>query len=80
MQLDDQRAASIRQKGAQPESNSTIWGCISRLVDHKDGTQLPLDSIAAQVFIMFVAAYEPTAHAITWALFELAAASDLQVQ
>lgn len=79
-QLDDQRASSMRQKGPQPETNNTIWACISRLVNSKDGTQLPLDSLAAQAFIIFAAGYEPTALAITWAPFELAAASDLQVK
>ena len=38
-----------------------------------------ITKLAANANIMFLAGYETTAHALTWALFELAAHQTLQV-
>ena len=67
-------------KGRQPEEDTSLLACFSRLVNYKDNSPLPRDTLAANVGIFFVAGYETTAHAITWALFELAADQSLQVR
>lgn len=79
LQLEDEKVANIKRRGVQPESNTSVWACLSRLVNFKDGSQLCNEAIAAQVQILFAAGFETTAHTITWALFELAANPELQV-
>ncbi len=69
----------IEQRGPQPESDTSLWACLGRLVNYKDGTPIPQDTLAANAGIFFAAGYETTAHAITWALFELAADPSIQV-
>ncbi|DBA68323.1 TPA: hypothetical protein ACH3X2_013634 [Trebouxia sp. C0005] len=75
---DDRLAELIKQRGPQPESDTALWACLSRCVNYKDGSPLPLQSIAANAGIFFAAGYETTAHAISWALFELAADTAIQ--
>ena len=79
MQEEDVKVVKIRKQGVQPESNTTVWACLTRLVNYKDGSQLCDAAIAAQVAVIFAAGFETTAHTITWALFELAANQKLQV-
>ncbi len=79
LQNDDRLAELIKQRGPQPESDTSLWACLSRCVNYKDGTSLPLQSVAANAGIFFAAGYETTAHAISWALFELAADTAIQV-
>ena len=78
-QNDDELAATIQQRGIQPESETRLWACLSRFVNHKDGGPIPQQTIAANAGIFFAAGYETTAHAISWALFELAANPSMQV-
>ncbi|KAL0038458.1 hypothetical protein WJX77_007162 [Trebouxia sp. C0004] len=77
---DDKLAELIKQRGPQPESDTSLWACLSRCVNYKDGSPLPLQSIAANAGIFFAAGYETTAHAISWALFELAADTAIQAR
>ena len=79
MQTEDALAERICQRGVQPESNTNLWACLGRLISYKDGGPLPRDTLAANVGVFFAAGYETTAHAITWALFELAADQSIQV-
>ena len=67
-------------KGRQPEDDTSLLACLSRLVNYRDNSPLPRETLAANVGIFFAAGYETTAHAITWALFELAADQSLQVR
>ena len=78
LQNDDELAATIQQRGVQPESNTSLWACLSRFVSHKDGGPIPPQTLAANAGIFFAAGYETTAHAISWALFELAANPSMQ--
>ncbi len=48
-------------------------------MNHKDGSPIPSATIATNAGLFFGAGYETTAHAITWALFELAAEPSIQV-
>ncbi|KAL3157249.1 hypothetical protein ABBQ38_001484 [Trebouxia sp. C0009 RCD-2024] len=77
-QYEDHLAEVIRQRGRQPDSDTSLWACLGRLVNYKDGTPLPLPTLAANAGVFFAAGYETTAHAIAWALFELAADPSLQ--
>ena len=79
LQAEDMKVESIRNRGVQPDSNTQVWACLSRLVDYRDGSHLCNTAIAAQVAVIVVAGFETTAHTITWALFELAANQHLQV-
>jgi len=79
LQNDDRLAELIKRRGPQPESDTSLWACLSRCVNYKDGSPLPLQSVAANAGIFFAAGYETTAHAISWALFELAADRAIQV-
>ncbi len=79
LQNDDRLAELIKRRGPQPESDTSLWACLSRCVNYKDGSPLPLQSVAANAGIFFAAGYETTAHAISWALFELAADTAVQV-
>jgi len=79
LQKDDELAAIIQKRGVQPESNTSLWACLSRLVSHKDGGPIPVQTLAANAGIFFAAGFETTAHAISWALFELAADPTIQV-
>ena len=80
LQKDDELAAAIQQRGPQPESNTALWACLSRFVSHKDGGPIPVETLAANAGIFFAAGFETTAHAISWALFELSADPTLQVR
>lgn len=79
MQYEDHLAELICQRGRQPDSDTSLWACLGRLVNYKDNSPLPRQTLAANAGIIFAAGYETTAHAITWALFELAADPGLQV-
>ena len=79
LQTEDQKVVDIKKQGVQPDSNTEVWACMSRLVNYKDGSELCNDAIAAQVAIIFGAGFDTSAHTITWALFELAADQPLQV-
>ena len=80
LQKDDELAAMIQKRGPQPENNTSLWACLSRFVSHKDGGPIPVQTLAANAGIFFAAGFETTAHAISWALFELAADPTLQVR
>lgn len=69
----------IIHRGQQPDSNTALWACLSRLQDHKNGGSIHHDTLAANAGVFFAAGFETTAHAITWAVFELAADPELQV-
>ena len=69
----------IKQRGVQPESENSLSACLGRLVNYKDGSPIPEDTVAVNAGLFFGAGYETTAHAITWALFELAADTSIQV-
>ncbi len=69
----------IQKRGVQPESDTSLWACLSRFVSHKDGGPIPVQTLAANAGIFFAAGFETTAHAISWALFELAADPTIQV-
>ncbi|KAL3157252.1 hypothetical protein ABBQ38_001486 [Trebouxia sp. C0009 RCD-2024] len=77
-QYEDYLAEVICQRGRQPDSDTSLWACLGRLVNYKDGTPLPMPTLAANAGVFFAAGYETTAHAIAWALFELAADPSLQ--
>ena len=79
LQKDDELAAIIQKRGVQPESDTSLWACLSRFVSHKDGGPIPVQTLAANAGIFFAAGFETTAHAISWALFELAADPTIQV-
>ena len=78
LQNDDRLAALIKERGPQPISETSLWACLSRCVNYKDNSPLHQTTIAANAGIFFAAGYETTAHAITWALFELAADTSIQ--
>ena len=80
LQKEDELAAMIQERGVQPESKTSLWACLSRLVNHKDGGPIPVETLAANAGTFFAAGFETTAHAISWALFELAADPTLQVR
>jgi len=63
LQNDDRLAELIKRRGPQPESDTSLWACLSRCVNYKDGSPLPLQSVAANAGIFFA-----TAHPISWAL------------
>ena len=48
-------------------------------MNYKDGSPIPSATVATNAGLFFGAGYATTAHAITWALFELAAEPSLQV-
>lgn len=79
LQNDDRLAALIKERGRQPDRETSLWACLSRCMNYKDGSPLPQQTVGANAGIFFAAGYETTAHAITWALFELAADTSMQV-
>jgi len=79
LQKDDELADMIKQRGVQPETDTSLWACLGRFVNYKDGSAIPHDTLAANAGLFFAAGYETTAHAITWAPFELAADTSIQV-
>ena len=46
LQTEDEKVVRIRKLGVQPESNTQVWACLSRLVNYKDGSQLCNDAVA----------------------------------
>ena len=79
LQRDHDVAESMTERGAQHEGNSALWACLGRLSKQKDGEQAQSNLLAANAGFLFGAGYDTTAHAITWALFELAADPSIQV-
>lgn len=79
LQEDDRMAQLIRDRGVQPTSNTSVWACLGRLTDHKTGALVTPEVLAINTALVFLAGYETTAFALTWALFELAAHPHLQV-
>ena len=79
MQKEDDLADMIIKRGKQPETNTALWASLSRLTSYKNGGPISHGTLAANAGVFFAAGYETTAHTITWALFELAAQPDLQV-
>ena len=80
LQKEDSLAHLIRQRGVQPASNTSVWACLGRLTDHKTGAPVAPEVLAINIALFFLAGYETTAGTITWALFELAAQPQLQVE
>ena len=78
LQKEDELAILFRQRGVQPLSNSSLWACLGRLVNYRDGKPVNHDTLAVNTGFLMIAGYETTAHLITWALLELA--SDLALQ
>ncbi|KAL0048837.1 hypothetical protein WJX82_000386 [Trebouxia sp. C0006] len=72
--------ATVWKRGVQPEANTSLWACLGRFVNYKDGSPIPSATIATNAGLFFGAGYETTAHAITWALFELAAEPSIQAR
>ena len=79
LQTEDELANLFRQRGLQPLSNTSLWACLGRLVNYKDGKPVSHDTLAVNTGFLMLAGYETTAHLITWALLELAADPALQV-
>ncbi|KAA6425449.1 MAG: cytochrome P450 [Trebouxia sp. A1-2] len=52
---DDELAAIIQKRGVQPESNTSLWACLSRFVSYKDGGPIPVQTLAANAGIFFAA-------------------------
>ncbi len=69
----------IKKRGVQPDSNTSLWACFSRFVNHRDGRPIHHDTLATNIGFFFLAGYDSTAHTITWALLELASDAQLQV-
>ena len=80
LQHEDELVALIKQQGVQPEDNTALWACLGRAVNYKDGSPIHHDTLATNAGLFFGAGYESTAHACTWALFEVAANQELQVE
>ncbi len=80
MQNEDRLVKLFKERGMQPLENSSLWACLGRLVNYKDGKPAQHDSMAANTALFFIAGYETTAHTVTWALLELAADQSLQVR
>lgn len=79
MQKEDELANLIKGHGVQPETHTALWACLSRLVNHNDGSPIHHDTLATNVGLSFGAGYDSSGHAVSWALFELAANQKLQV-
>lgn len=62
----------------QPLDNTSLWACLGRLVNYKDGKPAHHDSLAMNTGLFFIAGYETTAHNITFALLELASHKAVQ--
>ncbi|KAA6427914.1 MAG: cytochrome P450 [Trebouxia sp. A1-2] len=71
-QNEDNLAHEFKKRGVQPLDNTSLWACLGRLIDYKDGKPAHHDSLAMNTGLFFVADYETTAHTITFALLELA--------
>ena len=79
VQLDDVLAANIKARGRQPESNTALWACLSRLVNYKDGSPMHPQKFALNTGQFFWAGHDTSSNTITWCLFELAADQKVQV-
>ena len=72
-------AGRIRAKGFQQETNTSLWACLGRLKNYKDGTPIHPYTLATNIGLFMFAGHDTTAHTISWTLFELAANLDIQV-
>lgn len=79
VQADDAIAAKISAKGRQPDSNTTLWACLSRLVNYKDGSPMHPQKLSVNTGQFFWAGHDTSSSTITWCLFELAADPATQV-
>ncbi|KAL3155015.1 hypothetical protein ABBQ38_011538 [Trebouxia sp. C0009 RCD-2024] len=77
-QNEDVLANLIRKRGAQPTSNTSLWACLGRLVNYKDGKPVHQDALAMNAGLFFIAGYQTTSNTTTWALLELASDQGLQ--
>ena len=80
LQHEDGLANLFKARGVQPLNNTSLWACLGRLVNYKDGKPVHHNNLAVNIGLFFIAGYETTAHAITFALLELASDIALQVQ
>ncbi|KAL3146214.1 hypothetical protein ABBQ32_002915 [Trebouxia sp. C0010 RCD-2024] len=46
-EYEDHLAEVIRRRGKQPDSDTSVWACLGRLVNYKDGSPLPMPTLAA---------------------------------
>ncbi|KAL3131436.1 hypothetical protein ABBQ38_007748 [Trebouxia sp. C0009 RCD-2024] len=79
-QGEDDLAGRIRAKGFQPETNTSLWACLGRLKNYKDGTPIHPYTLATNIGLFMFAGHDTTAHTISWTLFELAAHMDIQAE
>lgn len=79
MQNEDDLVKLFRGRGVQPMDNTSLWACLGRMVNYKDGKPVHHDTLAMNIGLFFIAGYETTAHTITWALLEVASDKTLQV-
>lgn len=77
-QNEDNLANELRRRGVQSLDNTSLWACLGRLVNYKDGKPAHHGSLAMNTGLFFVAGYETTAHNITFALLELASHKAVQ--
>ena len=79
LQNEDDLVNLFRGRGVQPMDNTSLWACLGRTMNYKDGKPVHHDTLAMNIGLFFIAGYETTAHTITWALLEVASDKALQV-
>lgn len=80
LQNEDVLANMIRRRGSQPTSNTSLWACLGRLINYKDGKPVHQGALAMNAGLFFIAGYQTTSNATIWALLELACNKSLQVK